>query len=76
MASGPPAPGTRIGATSRLPNSLIRQPSGLRARPASVSAQGDLKAWDTITNAEVLVMAKWVESRLPVVGVDEKEAHR
>jgi hypothetical protein len=35
--------------------------------------QGDLKAWDTITNAEVLVMAKWVESRLPIIGVDEKE---
>ena len=35
--------------------------------------QGDLKAWDTITNAEVLVMCKWVESRLPVIGVDEKE---
>jgi len=35
--------------------------------------EGDLKAWDTVTNAEVVVMTKWVESRLPVVGVDEKE---
>ncbi len=35
--------------------------------------QGDLKAWDTITNAEVIAMTKWVESRLPVIGVDEKE---
>ena len=35
--------------------------------------QGDLKAWDTITNAEVVAMTKWVESRLPVIGVDEKE---
>ena len=35
--------------------------------------EGDLKAWDTITNAEVVAMTKWVESRLPVAGVDEKE---
>jgi hypothetical protein len=34
--------------------------------------KGDLQAWDTITNAEVVVMTKWVESRLPVIGVDEK----
>jgi hypothetical protein len=35
--------------------------------------EGDLKAWDTVTNAEVVVMTRWVESRLPVIGVDEKE---
>jgi hypothetical protein len=35
--------------------------------------EGDLKAWSTVTNAEVVVMTKWVESRLPVSGVDEKE---
>lgn len=35
-------------------------------------AEGDLKAWNTVTNAEVVVMSKWVESRLPVVDVDEK----
>ena len=35
--------------------------------------EGDLKAWDSITNAEVVAMNKWVESRLPVTGVDEKE---
>ena len=34
--------------------------------------EGDLKAWDSITNAEVVAMTKWVESRLPVTGVDEK----
>ena len=32
---------------------------------------GDLKAWNTITNAEVVAMTRWVESRLPVIGVDE-----
>jgi hypothetical protein len=35
--------------------------------------EGDLKAWDTVTNAEVVAMTRWVESRLPVIGVDEKE---
>lgn len=35
--------------------------------------EGDFKAWNTVTNAEVLAMTRWVESRLPVVGVDEKE---
>jgi len=35
--------------------------------------EGDLKAWATVTNAEVVVMTKWVESRLPVLAVDEKE---
>jgi hypothetical protein len=33
--------------------------------------EGDLKAWST--NAEVVAMTRWVESRLPVTGVDEKE---
>lgn len=35
--------------------------------------EGDLKAWPTITNADVMIMTRWVESRLPVVAVDEKE---
>jgi hypothetical protein len=35
--------------------------------------EGDLKSWSTITNAEVVAMSRWVESRLPVTGVDEKE---
>ncbi len=35
--------------------------------------EGDLKSSDTVTNAEVVAMCKWVESRLPVAGVDEKD---
>lgn len=35
--------------------------------------EGDLKAWNTVTDAEVVVMNRWVESRLPVISVDEKE---
>lgn len=33
----------------------------------------DLQAWPSVTNAEVLAMARWVESRLPVTSVDEAE---
>ena len=32
---------------------------------------GDLKAWKTVTDADVVVMNRWVESRLPVFVVDE-----
>jgi hypothetical protein len=34
---------------------------------------GDLKAWTTLTNADVMVMTRWVESRLPIEAVDEQE---
>ena len=34
---------------------------------------GDLKAWPSVTNAEVVAMTRWVESRLPVVSVDETQ---
>jgi parallel beta-helix repeat protein len=34
---------------------------------------GDLKAWPSVTNAEVVAMARWVESRLPVTSVDEAQ---
>jgi len=33
--------------------------------------EGDLKAWSTISDAEVVVMNRWVDSHLPVTGVDE-----
>ena len=33
---------------------------------------GDLRASPTITNAEVVVMNRWVESRLPITQVDEQ----
>ncbi len=32
---------------------------------------GDLKAWPSVTNAEIVAMSRWVESRLPVTSVDE-----
>ena len=35
--------------------------------------ENDLRAWKTMTNAEVIVLSRWVESRLPIVSVDEKE---
>jgi hypothetical protein len=33
----------------------------------------DLKSSPTITNAEVIVMNRWVESRLPIFSIDESE---
>lgn len=35
--------------------------------------KGDLQAWPSVTNAEVVAMTRWVESRLPVTGVDESQ---
>ena len=35
--------------------------------------EGDLKAWPSVTNAELVVMSRWVESRLPIISLDEKE---
>jgi parallel beta-helix repeat protein len=34
--------------------------------------KGDLKAWDTVSHGELVVMTKWVESRLPIVSIDEQ----
>ncbi|MGA2865713.1 MAG: right-handed parallel beta-helix repeat-containing protein [Verrucomicrobiota bacterium] len=44
-----------------------------KGQPGFRFKEGDLKAWATVTNAEVVVMNRWVESRLPVLSVDEKE---
>jgi hypothetical protein len=35
--------------------------------------EGDLKNFSTITNAEVVVMSRWVESRLPVTAIDDTQ---
>jgi parallel beta-helix repeat protein len=34
--------------------------------------KGDLKAWSTITEADIVVMNRWVESHLPIERIDEK----
>ncbi|MEM3389244.1 MAG: right-handed parallel beta-helix repeat-containing protein [Thermoproteota archaeon] len=34
---------------------------------------GDLKAWSTVDSGEIVVMNRWVESRLPVTSVKEDE---
>lgn len=36
-------------------------------------AEGDIKAWSTANDAEAIVMNRWVESRLPIVWVDEAQ---
>jgi len=35
--------------------------------------EGELKAWSSLTNAEIVAMTRWVESRLPLVRVDETQ---
>ncbi|MBI1925451.1 right-handed parallel beta-helix repeat-containing protein [Candidatus Poribacteria bacterium] len=35
--------------------------------------EGDLKAWESVTDAEVTVMSRWTESHLPIANVDETE---
>ncbi|MCS7222703.1 MAG: right-handed parallel beta-helix repeat-containing protein [Anaerolineae bacterium] len=35
--------------------------------------EGDLKAWPTASAAEIVVMNRWVESRLPIASIDEAE---
>jgi hypothetical protein len=35
--------------------------------------EGDLKAWPSVRNAEVVAMTRWVESRLPVISLDETQ---
>jgi parallel beta-helix repeat protein len=34
--------------------------------------QGDLKAWKDLTQAEIVVMSRWLESRLPIREIDAK----
>ena len=66
---------------ARLPNrGYFKIAEALDASPEWTSGQvrfrfqaGDLKAISTISNAEVIVMNRWVESRLPVFSVDEGE---
>lgn len=35
--------------------------------------EGELQAWGSITEGEIVVMNRWVESRLPIVELDEAE---
>ena len=35
--------------------------------------ENDLKAWETATDVEAVVMSLWVESRLPITSVDKKQ---
>ena len=36
-------------------------------------AAGDLQSWKTTSDTEAVVMDRWVESRLPIHAIDEKE---
>ena len=34
---------------------------------------GDFQGWSSLSNAEVVAMTRWVESRLPVVAIDQSQ---
>lgn len=34
---------------------------------------GDIKAWPSATEGEVIAMTRWVESRLPITSIDEQQ---
>ena len=49
------------------------KPDGMQGQTRFRFHEGDLRVWPSVTNAEVVAMTLWVESRLPVISVDEKE---
>jgi hypothetical protein len=67
---------------ARHPNKGYLKVAGLPdARPDWTRGQtrfrytpGDLQPWSTITEAEVVVMNRWAESRLPIVSVQEDQS--
>jgi hypothetical protein len=71
----------RRAARARHPNrgylsvaeSLDTNPDWTKGQTRFRFREGDLKAWPGATNAEVIVFSRWVESRLPISSVDQKE---
>lgn len=49
------------------------QPDWMRGVEGFYFRDGDLKEWPGLSGAEGVVMSRWVESRVPVSGVDTKE---
>jgi hypothetical protein len=54
-------------------DSLDTNPDWTKGQTRFRFHEGDLKAWSEATNAEVIVFSRWVESRLPIASVDQKE---
>ncbi|HWW03258.1 MAG TPA: right-handed parallel beta-helix repeat-containing protein [Candidatus Acidoferrum sp.] len=52
---------------------LENPPEWIKGQTQFAFHPGDLPAWKTATEAEVVVMSRWVESRLPVFSVDDKD---
>jgi len=48
-------------------------PDWTQGQARFVFKEGDVPAWPGLTNAEVVVMSRWVESRLPIVSVDKSQ---
>jgi hypothetical protein len=57
----------------KIANLLDARPDWTRGQTRFRYAPDDIKAWPSITEGEVVVMNRWVDSRLPVFSVDEPE---
>lgn len=57
----------------KIANLVDPRPDWTKGQTRFRYAPDDLKAWPTITEGEVLVLNRWVDSRLPVFTVDEQQ---
>ena len=57
----------------KIANLVDARPDWTRGQTRFRYAPGDLKSWKTVTEAEVVVMNRWAESRLPVFSVEEDQ---
>ncbi len=57
----------------KIANLVDSSPDWTRGQTRFRYAPGDLKSWKTVTEAEVVVMNRWAESRLPIFKVDEDQ---
>lgn len=57
----------------KIANLVDARPDWTKGQTRFRYAPGDLKSWKTVTEAEVVVMNRWAESRLPVFSVEEDQ---
>ena len=57
----------------KIEHLLDARPDWSRGQTRFRYAPGDLQSWKTITEAEIMVMNRWADSRLPVFSVDEDQ---
>jgi hypothetical protein len=57
----------------KIANLVDARPDWTKGQTRFRYAPGDITSWKTITEGEVVVMTRWVESRLPVFSVEEDQ---